>query len=91
MSVETCVSWQHKPTLVIIPFGIMLNQFYYDAEAEVPKFMYTGLYLSVYTNNLVLDRCRCYYRCARNVALQRLVLPRACDYFLLANLWGTPP
>lgn len=36
-------------------FGIMLNQFYYDAEAEVPKYMYTGLYLSVYTCNLVLD------------------------------------
>ena len=36
-------------------FGIMLNQFYYDAEAEVPKFMYTGLYHSVYDCNLVLD------------------------------------
>ena len=59
-------------------FGIMLNQFYYDAEAEVPKFMYTGLFADATT--AVQKRC----------AAEARVL-RAYDYFLLANLWGTPP
>ena len=72
-------------------FGIMLNQFYYDAEAEVPKHMYTGLYHSVYTCNLVLDHfANATTAVQKRCAAEARVL-RAYDYFLLANLWGTPP
>lgn len=72
-------------------FGIMLNQFYYDAEAEVPKHMYTGLYHSVYDCNLVLDHfAKGTTAVQKRCAAEARVL-RAYDYFLLANLWGTPP
>ena len=72
-------------------FGIMLNQFYYDAEAEVPKFMYTGLYLSVYTCNLVLDHFADATTAVQKRCVAEARVLRAYDYFLLANLWGTPP
>ena len=72
-------------------FSGMLNEFRYDAEAEVPKFFYSGLYLSIYTCNLVTD----YFKDADTQVKKRCVAEarvlRAYDYFLLANLWGTPP
>ena len=72
-------------------FSGMINEFRYDAEAEVPRMMYTGLYLSVYTCNLVID----YFKDADSQVKKRCVAEarvlRAYDYFLLANLWGTPP
>lgn len=73
-------------------FSGMLNEFRYDAEAEVPKFMYTGLYLSVYTCNLVTDH---FQKTADTPVKKRCVAEarvlRAFDYFLLANLWDNPP
>ena len=73
-------------------FSGMLNEFRYDAEAEVPKFMYTGLYLSVYTCNLVTDH---FQNAADTPVKKRCVAEarvlRAFDYFLLANLWNNPP
>lgn len=73
-------------------FSGMLNEFRYDAEAEVPKFMYTGLYLSVYTCNLVTDH---FQNAAETPVKKRCVAEarvlRAFDYFLLANLWNNPP
>ena len=73
-------------------FSGMLNEFRYDAEAEVPKFMYTGLYLSVYTCNLVTDH---FQNAADSPVKKRCVAEarvlRAFDYFLLANLWDNPP
>ncbi len=72
-------------------FSGMLNEFRYDTEAEVPKFFYSGLYLSIYTCNLVTD----YFKDADTPVKKRCVAEarvlRAYDYFLLANLWGTPP
>ena len=72
-------------------FSGMLNEFRYDAEAEAPKFLYSGLYLSVYTCNLVTD----YFKEADSPVKKRCVAEarvlRAYDYFLLANLWNTPP
>ena len=72
-------------------FSGMLNEFRYDAEAEVPKFFYSGLYLSIYTCNLVTD----YFKDADTPVKKRCVAEarvlRAYNYFLLANLWGTPP
>ena len=73
-------------------FSGMLNEFRYDAEAEVPKFMYTGLYLSVYTCNLVTDH---FQNAADTPVKKRCVAEarvlRAFDYFLMANLWNNPP
>ena len=73
-------------------FSGMLNEFRYDAEAEVPKFMHTGLYLSVYTCNLVTDH---FQNAADTPVKKRCVAEarvlRAFDYFLLANLWNNPP
>lgn len=73
-------------------FSGMLNEFRYDTEAEVPKFMYTGLYLSVYTCNLVTDH---FQNAADTPVKKRCVAEarvlRAFDYFLLANLWDNPP
>lgn len=73
-------------------FSGMLNEFRYDAEAEVPKFMYTGLYHSVYTCNLVTDH---FQKAADTPVKKRCVAEarvlRAFDYFLLANLWDNPP
>lgn len=72
-------------------FSGMLNEFRYDTEAEVPRFFYSGLYLSVYTCNLVTD----YFKNADTPVKKRCVAEarvlRAYDYFLLANFWGTPP
>ena len=72
-------------------FSGMLNEFRYDTEAEVPKFFYSGLYLSIYTCNLVTD----YFKDADTPVKKRCVAEarvlRAYNYFLLANLWGTPP
>ena len=72
-------------------FSGMLNEFRYDAEAEAPRFLYSGLYLSVYTCNLVTD----YFKDADSPVKKRCVAEarvlRAYDYFLLANLWNTPP
>ena len=73
-------------------FSGMLNEFRYDTEAEVPKFMYTGLYLSVYTCNLVTDH---FQNAADTPVKKRCVAEarvlRAFDYFMLANLWDNPP
>ena len=69
-----------------------LNEFRNDTEALVPRLMYFGLYLSVYTCNLVLDH---FAESADTPVKRRCVAEarvlRAYDYFLLANLWGNPP
>lgn len=73
-------------------FSGMLNEFRYDAESEVINFMYTGLYMSVYTCNLVTDN---FQDAADSQVKKRCVAEarvlRAYDYFMLANLWDTPP
>ena len=72
-------------------FSGMLNEFRYDTEAEVPRFQYSGIYLSVYTCNLITDDVKDPDTpVKKRVGAEARVL-RALDYFLLANLWGTPP
>ncbi len=72
-------------------FSGMINEFRYDAEAEVIKYMYTGLYLSVYTCNLVIDNFKEADSQIKKRCVAEARVLRAYDYFLLANLWGTPP
>ena len=72
-------------------FNNTLNEFRYDTSAETCKFLYKGIFLSVYTCNLVLDK----YGASTNAAVKQCVAEarvlRAYDYFILAALWGTPP
>lgn len=72
-------------------FSIFLNEFTYDPTAEAVRNMYNGLYLSIYTCNLLIDnfdepKTPVQKRC---VAEARVM--RAYDFFMLACLWGTPP
>ena len=69
-----------------------INLFRLSTQNEVINFHYTGLYLSVYTCNLVIhyfDRPDATAFMKQAVAEARVL--RAYDYFLLANYWGTPP
>ena len=72
-------------------FNNTLNEFRYDTSAETCKCLYKGLYLSIYTCNLLLDK----FGASTNSTVQQYVAEgrvlRAYDYFLLAALWGTPP
>ena len=72
-------------------FSGMLNEFRYDAEEEVIKYMYTGLYLSVYTCNLVIDNFKDADTPVKKRCVAEARVLRAYDYFLLGNLWNTPP
>ena len=72
-------------------FSGMLNEFRYDTEAEVPRFQYSGLYLSVYTCNLITDNFKDPDTPVKKRVVAEARVLRALDYFLLANLWGTPP
>lgn len=69
-----------------------INLFRLDTENEPVKVMYTALYLSVYTANLVIhyfEKPDATPLMQQAVAEARVL--RAYDYFLLANYWGTPP
>ena len=72
-------------------FSGMLNEFRYDTEAEVPRFQYSGIYLSVYTCNLITDNFKDPDTPVKKRVVAEARVLRALDYFLLANLWGTPP
>lgn len=72
-------------------FNNTLNEFRYDTSAETCRFLYKGLYLSIYTCNLVIDQ----FGESTNSTVQQYVAEarvlRAYDHFILAALWGTPP
>lgn len=68
-----------------------LNEFRYDTDALVPKLMYSGLYSSVYTCNLVIDKFANPDTPVKKRCVAEARVLRAYDYFLLANFWGTPP
>ena len=69
----------------------VLNEFRYDTGALVPKLMYSGLYSSIYTCNLVITNFKNADTAAKKRCVAEARVLRAYDYFLLANLWGTPP
>ena len=68
-----------------------LNEFRLTAESDVPKFGYSGLYLSVYTCNLVIDKFKDASTQFQKQAVAEARVLRAYDYFLLANYFDTPP
>lgn len=72
-------------------FNNTLNEFRYDTSAETVRCLYKGLYLSIYTCNLVLDK----FSQSTDATVKQYVAEarvlRAYDHFILAALWGTPP
>lgn len=72
-------------------FSGELNEFRLTSESDVPKFGYSGLYLSVYTCNLVIDNFKTPATAFQKQAVAEARVLRAYDYFLLANYFGTPP
>ena len=73
-------------------FGGSVDEFRFLHTPEAIEYHYKGLYLSVYTDNLVLQ----YFDkedatdFMKQAAAEARVL-RACNFFLLACYWGTPP
>ena len=74
-------------------WGGSLNEFRFLHTPEAIKFLYKGLYLSIYPDNLVIQ----YFGdkegasdFQKQAAAEARVL-RAYNYFLLAFYWGTPP
>ena len=72
-------------------FSGALNEFRYDTENEVIKYHYSGIYLSVFTCNAVIEYFKNGTSDFQKQAVAEARVLRAYDYFLLANYWGTPP
>ena len=62
-----------------------LNEFRYDTDALVPKLMYSGLYSSVYTCNLVVNKFANPDTPVKKRCVAEARVLRASDYFLLAT------
>ena len=72
-------------------FAGMLNEFRYDSNAEAVRFLYNGLYASVYHCNLVISNYANPETTIQQRAVSEARVLRAYDYFMLATLWGNPP
>lgn len=72
-------------------FMAAINEYRFDSGLGVINEFYSGLFLSVYTNNLVIDN----FKEGTSATMKRCVaearVMRAYDYLLLTMLWGTPP
>ena len=68
-----------------------LNEFRYDSGCEVIGNLYSGLFLSNYACNLVIDN----FKESNSTVAQRCVaearVMRAYIYFVLTSLWNCPP
>ena len=72
-------------------FGGAIDQFRYESNPEAINFHYRGLYLSVYSDNLVLDHFKDPQTAYQKQAVAEARVLRAYNYFLLACYWGQPP
>lgn len=72
-------------------FSPALDEFRYDPQNTVIKEFYTGLYLSVYKCNLIIDNFANATTQVQKQAVAEARVLRAYDYFLLATVWGNPP
>ena len=74
-------------------FGGSIDEFRYLHTPEAIKYQYSGIYLSIYTDNIILDRFGSKEDATpfmKQAVAEARVL-RAFNYFLLACYWGTPP
>ena len=72
-------------------FGGSVNEFRFLHTPEAITYHYTGLYLSVYADNLVIDNFKDGTTQVQKQAVAEARVLRAYNYFLLACYWGTPP
>ena len=72
-------------------FGGSINEFRFLHTPEAITYHYTGLYLSVYADNLVIDNFKEGTSQVQKQAVAEARVLRAYNYFLLACYWGTPP
>ena len=72
-------------------FGGSINEFRFLHTPEAIEYHYKGLYLSVYTDNLVLNYFPDPQTDFQKQAVAEARVLRACNYFLLVSYWGTPP
>ena len=72
-------------------FSPAINEYRYDSGNQLIREFYSGLYLSIYTDNLVIDN----FKEGTSATMKRCVAEarvlRAYNHFLLAALWGNPP
>lgn len=72
-------------------FSPALDEFRYDPQNTVIREHYTGLYLSIYKCNLVLDNFKNPSTAFQKQVVAEARVLRAYDFFVLATLWGNPP
>lgn len=72
-------------------WGGALDEFRYLSDPQAINFHYRGLYLSIYSDNLVLDYFPEPATAFQKQAVAEARVLRAYNFFLLACYWGTPP
>ena len=72
-------------------FGGAIDEFRYLHTPDAITSQYKGFYLSIYTDNLVLEYFKDATTDFQKQAVAEARVLRAYNYFLLACYWGTPP
>jgi len=72
-------------------FSSDLNDYNFDTGLGIINEFYSGIFLSVYTANLVIDNFKNGTTDVQKRCTAEARTLRAYDYFLLAALWDTPP
>ena len=72
-------------------FGGAVNQFRYLSNPEAINFHYKGLYLSVHSDNLVIEKFKESSTAYQKQAVAEARVLRAYNFFLLSCYWGQPP
>lgn len=72
-------------------FGGAVNQFRYLSNPEAINFHYKGLYLSVHSDNLVIEKFKASPTAYQKQAVAEARVLRAYNFFLLSCYWGQPP
>lgn len=72
-------------------WGGAIDEFRYLSNPEAINACYRGLYLSIYTDNLVLEQFADQATEFQKRAVAEARVLRAYNFFMLACYWGTPP
>lgn len=72
-------------------FGGAIDQFRYESAPEAIEYHYKGLYLSIYSDNLILHYFANPASAFQKQAVAEARVLRAYNFFLLACYWGQPP
>ncbi len=72
-------------------FGGSVDEFRYQHTPEAINWHYRGLYLSIHSDNIILDKFKEPATDYQKQAVAEATVLRAYNYFLLACYWGNPP